>query len=185
MQRSINAKAKADLMSNIIVWDFDIRCFRGHCLSNNTVGKVLTSERTVKDSCFKKPKAKKAKSARTNTSEPSEHDKKCNAVATKITWLHLSTGIPLSLPIAFTYQLISIGLLLGITIRIFLLIGNRLPTSHSHQPSSYFVGTRFSSFVSLPVSYRNVVWVKSETSSNVAWAYPASGEWRGTLWRKT
>ena len=48
-----------------------------------------------------------------------------NAVATKIMWLHLSTGIPLSLSIAFIYQLIPIGLLFGIIICILLLIGNR------------------------------------------------------------
>ena len=110
----------------------------------------------------------------------------CNAVATKITWLHLSTGIPLSPPIAFAYQLIPIGLLLGTTKPILLLLGIGFPTLHcweAHQPSPYFVGTRFSSFVSFFVSsfvsmsvYNcNVVWVKSEAPSDVAWAYPASG----------
>ena len=55
----------------------------------------------------------------------------CNAMATKITWLHLSTGIPLSLPIAFTYQLIPTGL-------------------HSQyiKPYLYIVGNRFS-FIAL------------------------------------
>ena len=127
----------------------------------------------------------------------------CNAVATKITWLHLSTGIPLSLPIAFTYQLIPIGLFPDTLNLIYLLLRIGFPTSHcweAHQPLSPAVILQSSHLLRIPpavillcwdsvllfrllclllrlmsVYYRNVVWVKSETSSNVAWAYPASG----------
>ena len=62
-------------------------------------------------------------------------------MVTKITWLHLSTGIPLSQPIASTYQLIPIGLLLGKTIRILLLLRMGLLISHcweAHRPSFYY-----------------------------------------------
>ena len=107
-------------------------------------------------------------------------------MATKITWLHLSTGIPLSLLIAFTYQLIPIGLLLDMTIHILLLIGNRpshivlMKSAPAVIPPYWDLVLLFHLFFYLffhlmSVYYRNVIWVKSETPSNVAWAYPASG----------
>ena len=126
-----------------------------------------------------------------------------NVVATKIMWLHLSTGIPLSLSNPFTYCLIFIGLFLDTPNLIYLLSGIGFPTLHcweAHQPLSPAVILQSSHFLRIPpavillcwdsvllfrllclllrlmsVYYRNVVWVKSETSSNVAWAYPASG----------
>ena len=105
-------------------------------------------------------------------------------MATKITWLHLSTGIPLSLPIAFIYQLIPIGLFLGITICIFLLIKN-WPSYIAFMKSAPAVILPYWDLVFLfrlllylflhfmSVYYRNVVWVKFKTPSNAAWAYPA------------
>ena len=63
-------------------------------------------------------------------------------MATKIIWLHLSTGIPLNQPIAFTYQLILIDLLVGRIIRIHLLLRIGLLTSHcweAHRLSFYYL----------------------------------------------
>ena len=85
-----------------------------------------------------------------------------------------------------SFTLIPIGLLLGITIHILLLIRNR---------PSYIALMKSAPAVILPcwdlillfrllfhlllhlmsVYYRNVEWVKSEIPSNVAWVYPASG----------
>ena len=53
-----------------------------------------------------------------------------NAVAIMITWLHLSTSIPLSQPIAFTYQLIPNGLFPNTPNLIHLLLGIGFPTLH-------------------------------------------------------
>ena len=53
-----------------------------------------------------------------------------NAMATKITWLHLSTGIPLNQPIAFTYQLIPNGLLFDTPNLIYLLLEIGFPILH-------------------------------------------------------
>ena len=88
----------------------------------------------------------------------------CNAVTIRVTWLHPSSNLQ---TFRFLYQSL---LLISYCWRSAFL--HRIV--ESHQPWSYFVGIRFSPFVSLSVSYRNVVWVKSETSSDVAWAYPAS-----------
>ena len=105
-------------------------------------------------------------------------------MATKIMWLHLSIGIPLSLLIAFTYQLILIGLLFAMTTRILLSLRIGVPISHwweAQQPSSWGSVLLFYLLLHLllhlmSVYYRNIVWVKSETPSNAAWAYLAS-EW--------
>ena len=118
----------------------------------------------------------------------------CNAVATKIMWLHLSTGISLSLLTPFTYCLIPTGLFLDTPNLIYLLSEIGFPTSHcweAHQPLSPAVILLCWDSVLLfrlllhlllhlllyliSVYYRNVVWVKSGTPSNVAWAYPTSG----------
>ena len=42
MQKTVNAEAKAGLRSSAMVRDSDIRCPRGHRLSNNTASKVQT-----------------------------------------------------------------------------------------------------------------------------------------------
>lgn len=42
VQRAINVEAKANLRSNTIVQDLDIRCFGGYCPLNNTAIKVQT-----------------------------------------------------------------------------------------------------------------------------------------------
>ena len=126
-----------------------------------------------------------------------------NAVATKIMWLHLSTGIPLSPSTLFTYYLILIDLFLDTPNLIYLLSGIGFPTSHcweAHQPLSPAVILQSFYLLRIPpavillcwdsvllfrlfclliylmsVYYHNIVWVKSETSSDVAWAYPALG----------
>ena len=77
----------------------------------------------------------------------------CNAVATKITWLHLSTGISLSQPIAFTYQLIPNGLLPNTPNRIHLLLGIGFPSSHC-----WNVPARYPTAVSVPTHQHPVCW---------------------------
>ena len=42
VQRAVNAKAKADLRSSIMVWDSNARCPKDHHLSHNTSLKVQT-----------------------------------------------------------------------------------------------------------------------------------------------
>ena len=98
-------------------------------------------------------------------------------MATKITWLHLSADIPLSILIAFIFQLIFIGLFFGITICIYPII-EKLISCHSTIIS--FVGNSLSyitlmknapavisSFIYLFLTYYNIVWVKFETSSDI------------------
>ena len=125
----------------------------------------------------------------------------CNAVAIKITWLHLSTGIPPSPRTPFIYCLISTGLFPDIPNLIYLLSGIGFSTLHywkAHQPLSSAVILQSSHLLGIlptvillywdsvflfrllclflcliSVYYRMIVWVKPKISSNVAWAYPA------------
>ena len=119
-------------------------------------------------------------------------------MATKIIWLHLSIGIPLSPLTPFTYCLILTGLFPDMPNLIYLLSGIGFPALHcwkTHQPLSpavilfcwdlvllfrlllhlFFHLLLHLLFYLMTVYYRNVVWMKSETPSNVAWAYLASG----------
>ena len=61
VQRTVNAKAKVGLRSSIMVQDSDIRCLRGHCLSNNIALKMQTQGMIAKDSPPEEPKVKEAK----------------------------------------------------------------------------------------------------------------------------
>ena len=61
MQRAVNVEVKISLRSSTIVWDLDICCSRGHCLSNSTALKIQTQETTAKDSHLEEPKIKKTK----------------------------------------------------------------------------------------------------------------------------
>ena len=64
VQKAINAKAKAGLRSNTMVWDSDACCSRGHRLSHNTFLKMQSQGSNIKDfSRSKKPKPKDSKPA--------------------------------------------------------------------------------------------------------------------------
>lgn len=78
VQKTVNAKAKAGLKSNIMVQDSDIRYPRGHCFSNNIIAKVQTQKTTVKNSRLEESKTKDSKTAllRTNVAEFLEQGKK-------------------------------------------------------------------------------------------------------------
>ena len=124
-------------------------------------------------------------------------------MAIKITWLQLFTGILLSLLTSFTYCFIPTSLFPDTPNLIYLLLEIGFSISHcweAHQPLSLAVILQSSHllrilpaiilfcwdlvfffhlfcllFCLMSVYYRKVVWVKSETPSNVAWAYPALG----------
>lgn len=83
VQKTANVEVKTGLKSNIMVQDLDIRCFRGHCFSNNTALKVQTQETTNKNPGRKKPKAKKTKLAYVEIVELSEQNKKDKKKKTK------------------------------------------------------------------------------------------------------
>ena len=76
VQRAVNAEAKAGLRSSIMVRDSDIRCPKGHRLSNSTAAKVQTQE--TKDFHPEEPKVKEVRPtpSRAKASEPSEQARK-------------------------------------------------------------------------------------------------------------
>ena len=77
MQKAVKAKTKAGLRSSTMVQDSDIRCPKGHCLSNNTTSKMQIQGIIAKDfSCPKEPKAKEINSVRVNVVELFELTKK-------------------------------------------------------------------------------------------------------------
>ena len=63
MQKAVNAEAKADLRSSIMVRDADSRCPRGHRLSQNTSTKVQTQGSTAKESKSEESRLKDSKMA--------------------------------------------------------------------------------------------------------------------------
>ena len=68
VQKAVNEKAKASLKSSIMVWDADFRCFRGHCLSQNTFAKVQTQDLTIKKSKPEESRPKETKPTNSNSS---------------------------------------------------------------------------------------------------------------------
>ena len=67
IQRAINVKAKASLRSNIIVWDLDAHCPRGHRLSYTILVKVQTQRFIAKEFKPKESKPKNSKSTKSKT----------------------------------------------------------------------------------------------------------------------
>ena len=63
MQRAVNAKAKTDLRSNIMVRDADSRCPRGYHSFQNTSTKMQTQSSTAKESKPKESRLKDLKPA--------------------------------------------------------------------------------------------------------------------------
>ena len=61
MQKTVNAKTKAGLRSNIMVWNTDFYYLRSYCLSQNIVAKMQTQGLTTKKSKPKESRPKKAK----------------------------------------------------------------------------------------------------------------------------
>ena len=61
VQRTVNAEAKADLRSSIMVRESDARCPRGYYPSHNTSLKVQTQETTAKEPRTKESRPKEAK----------------------------------------------------------------------------------------------------------------------------
>lgn len=55
-----------------MVWDIDSCCPKGYYLSYNTLAKVYTQDINIKNSCFKKSKAKKPKPAHIKAAKPWE-----------------------------------------------------------------------------------------------------------------
>ena len=70
VQKAVNAKAKADLKSSIMVRNADSRCLRGHCLSQNTSTKVQTQGSIAKKSKPEEFRLKDSKSANEKTPAP-------------------------------------------------------------------------------------------------------------------
>ena len=64
VQKAVNVKVKADLISSTIVQNLDIRCPEGHRLFNNTVSKVQTQGTTAKKPCLEESRPKEAKLAK-------------------------------------------------------------------------------------------------------------------------
>lgn len=85
VQRAVNVKAKAGLISNIIVYVSDIYCPRSHCFSNNITSKVQTQKTTIKDSRLKKITAKNSEPALpyTNMAESLKQSRKNKKKKTK------------------------------------------------------------------------------------------------------
>ena len=77
VQRAVNAEAKTGLRSSTIVWNLDVRCPRGHCLSHNTSSKVQT-QGSKDSSRSKEPKLKDPKPAPShdNAAEPAKKEDK-------------------------------------------------------------------------------------------------------------
>ena len=67
VQRAINAEAKADLKSSIMIWDANSHCPRSYCLSQNTFTKVQTQGSTAKKSKPKEFRPKDSKPANEKT----------------------------------------------------------------------------------------------------------------------
>ena len=84
VQRAVNAESKVGLKSSAMIRDSDIRCPRGHRLSNRTASKVQTQGMSAKETCPKESRPKEAKPAerktptppRTNAAESLEQGKK-------------------------------------------------------------------------------------------------------------
>ena len=78
VQKAVNTEAKAGLRSSTMVWDSDIRCPRGYCLSNSTALKVQTKGTTIKDFHPEKPKVNETRptSSRAEASKLSEQGRK-------------------------------------------------------------------------------------------------------------
>ena len=68
VQKTVNAGVKADLKSNIMVWNANFRYSRGHRLSQNTFSKVQTQSLTAKESKPKESKLKETKPANSKSS---------------------------------------------------------------------------------------------------------------------
>lgn len=85
MQKIVNAKAKADLISNIIVQDSNIHYLRGHCFSNNIASKIQTKRIIVKNPHPKEAKAKDPKPAllHINKAKPLKQGRKDKKKRTK------------------------------------------------------------------------------------------------------
>ena len=66
-QKAVNAKAKTDLWSSIMVWDVDSRCRKGHRPSQNNSAKVQTQSSTAKESKPEESRPKDSKPANEKT----------------------------------------------------------------------------------------------------------------------
>ena len=69
MQKSVNAKAKADLKSSTMASNSDIRCLRDYRPFNSTVSKVRTQGTIAKDFHPKEPKVKEVRPTSSRTVE--------------------------------------------------------------------------------------------------------------------
>lgn len=58
MQKTVNAKAKADLRSNILVWDANSRCPKGYWFFKITASKMQTQKIMPRNYALKKSKPK-------------------------------------------------------------------------------------------------------------------------------
>ena len=74
VQRAVNAEAKADLRSSIMVQDADSRCPKRHCPSQNTSTKMQTQGLTVKKSKPEESRPKDLKLANEKTPAPTRTD---------------------------------------------------------------------------------------------------------------
>ena len=78
VQKAVNTETKVGLRSSIMVGNFDFRCSRSCCPSNNITTKVQTQKTIIKNFHPKEAKTKDSKPTLfyTNAAEPSKQKKK-------------------------------------------------------------------------------------------------------------